>query len=191
MILAPTHVRAALSGHASAIDERRSKQKRRAVVAIVLAGLEDNAGMCFVERVERPGDRWSGDVAFPGGWADDSDNTLRDTAIRETFEEVGLALGQAEHLGDLPITPITSGAGLGDIGASVFYLGGRRLTLKPDPRECADAFWVPCAYILGAQNDNTVSWGGGGWPGIEFDSRVIWGLTLRLLNDFLRLLRKA
>ncbi|MBT6274706.1 MAG: CoA pyrophosphatase [Chromatiales bacterium] len=190
MILAPSNVRTALLQRATALDVRQPKEERRASVAIVLSGHDNDAAICFIERVERPGDRWSGDVAFPGGWANDDDDSLRHTAIRETQEEVGLDLRQAEHLGDLPLTPINTGSRLGDIGSSVFYLRESQPTLQPDPRECADAFWVPCRHLLDRDNGTSLDWEGSDFPGIEYDRRVIWGLTYRMLHDFFAILRR-
>ena len=64
--------------------------EKGAGVAIVLAG-RDGSVYLFYRQVERAGDRWSGDVAFPGGWAQDDDGGLKFTAMRETFEEVGMS----------------------------------------------------------------------------------------------------
>ncbi|CAI2176894.1 15726_t:CDS:2 [Funneliformis geosporum] len=47
----------------------------------------------YIKRALREGDRWSGQMAFPGGKQDINDVDDLDTAERETFEEVGLDLG--------------------------------------------------------------------------------------------------
>jgi 8-oxo-dGTP pyrophosphatase MutT (NUDIX family) len=41
----------------------------------------------YVKRALREGDRWSGQIAFPGGKQDSKDFDDLDTAERETFEE--------------------------------------------------------------------------------------------------------
>lgn len=48
----------------------------------------------FIKRVTRSGDRWSGDVALPGGKAELEDESGQYTAMRETWEEVGLDLAE-------------------------------------------------------------------------------------------------
>ena len=51
----------------------------------------------FIQRAERPGDPWSGQMAFPGGHREDSDISLQ-AAMRETHEEIGLGLDNADYL---------------------------------------------------------------------------------------------
>jgi 8-oxo-dGTP pyrophosphatase MutT (NUDIX family) len=46
----------------------------------------------LVRRAVREGDPWSGQLALPGGRREPSDPDLITTAIRETVEEVGIAL---------------------------------------------------------------------------------------------------
>ena len=162
---------------------------RRASVAIVLAGDSSVPSVCFVERARRAGDPWSGDVAFPGGWAKPEEASLRTTAMRETHEEIGLALADAHHVGDLaPMSLSRSGPEAGIIGASVFYVGGACPSLQPDEREVAGAFWVPIAHLHHPDNHTVVHWSRSGpprpRPAIAFQGRVIWGLTYRVLTRF-------
>ena len=162
---------------------------RRASVAIVLAGDSDARSVCFVERASRPGDPWSGDVAFPGGWAKHEDESLRAAAMRETHEEIGLVLADTHHVGDIApmrIPRVRSGIGL--LGTSVFYVGESRPGLRLEQREIADAFWVPIAHLHHSDNRTVVHWSRSGpprpRPAIMFDGRVIWGLTYRILVRF-------
>lgn len=166
---------------------------RRASVAIVLAGDSEARSMCFVERASRRGDPWSGDVAFPGGWAKHEDESLRAAAMRETHEEIGLALADAHHVGDIApmrIPRVRSGIGL--LGTSVFYVGEIRPGLRLEQREIADAFWVPIAHLHHPDNRTVVHWARSGpprpRPAIMFDGRVIWGLTYRILVRFSNLM---
>ena len=166
---------------------------RRASVAIVLAGDSEARSVCFVERASRPGDPWSGDVAFPGGWAKHEDESLRAAAMRETHEEIGLALADTHHVGDIApmrIPRVRSGIGL--LGTSVFYVGESRPGLRLEQREIADAFWVPIAHLHHRDNRTVVHWARSGpprpRPAIMFDGRVIWGLTYRVLVRFSNLM---
>ena len=74
---------------------------RRAAVALILRDGAAGIELLFIRRAEHPMDPWSGQMAFPGGRAEPGDRDLEATAIRETLEEIGLDLGEAERLGAL------------------------------------------------------------------------------------------
>eukprot|EP00002_Diphylleia_rotans_P031773 TRINITY_DN6619_c0_g1_i2.p1 TRINITY_DN6619_c0_g1~~TRINITY_DN6619_c0_g1_i2.p1 ORF type:complete len:276 (-),score=66.37 TRINITY_DN6619_c0_g1_i2:22-849(-) len=65
----------------------------------------------YIKRAVNESDRWSGDVAFPGGRRQKSDRDDQATAERETFEELGLQLSNRlqfmclGHIDDLQILP--------------------------------------------------------------------------------------
>jgi len=72
-----------------------------AAVALALAGGDTDLQICFIRRVEKTGDPWSGHMALPGGRASPGDRSARDVAERETREEVGLDLRGADRIGEL------------------------------------------------------------------------------------------
>jgi 8-oxo-dGTP pyrophosphatase MutT (NUDIX family) len=49
--------------------------------------------------------RHAGEISFPGGRQDDDESDLRQTALRESEEEIGLATGDVELIGALQPTP--------------------------------------------------------------------------------------
>jgi len=151
-----------------------------AAVAMLMAGEEAALEVCFIRRAVRPGDPWSGQVGFPGGRPDVADAHLRETAERETKEELGLGLGRAEHLGMLPPVPIHRGDGA--VTPFVYYLGPGDTPLTPDPSEVDRAFWVPIRALVEAQRRTVHSWRGLDFPAIRVgdEDDVLWGLTLRV-----------
>ena len=63
----------------------------------------------FIKRAARVGDRWTGQIAFPGGKKDPQDADDAAASIRETLEETGLDL-ESEwclQVGNLPQRVIT------------------------------------------------------------------------------------
>ena len=75
------------------------------VKAAVLIPLYEEGGGLHAVFTKRPADmrRHAGEISFPGGRRDD-DEDLRDTALREAEEEIGLAREQVQVVGALPPT---------------------------------------------------------------------------------------
>ncbi len=157
-----------------------------AAVAMVFAGPPDALDLCFILRATREGDRWSGQMAFPGGRAELQDPTAEAVAMRETQEEVGLNLSDAESLGPLPPVSLRPmGGPLGVLAPSAFHVGQARPTLTPNDGEVERAYWIPVSHLWDPQHNDTIDWDFRGQPlrfsGIRFGDHVIWGLTYRVL----------
>ena len=79
-----------------------------AAVALILcppAASNASVDLLFIVRADNPDDAWSGHVAFPGGRTSVDDAGPTATAIRETYEEIGLDLSNTAAfacLGPLP-----------------------------------------------------------------------------------------
>lgn len=157
-------------------------------VAMVLTGAEDDLRLCFILRAKRDDDRWSGQMAFPGGRTEPGDATAPAVAIRETYEEVGLVLDSAELLGALPHQTLRPAGALGQLAPFVFYAGPKPLPLAPSPDEVADAYWIELRHLWAPDNSDGIDWEWKGqtmrFPGIRYREHVIWGLTYRVLISF-------
>ena len=53
--------------------------------------------------LRNPGGVHGGQIAFPGGKHDPADDTMLDTALRETHEELGLVVPRSDILAELPM----------------------------------------------------------------------------------------
>ena len=76
---------------------------RMSAVMALLFPVEDILNLLLIKRIE-DGKAHSGQISFPGGRKDEQDANLQMTALRETFEEVGVPSEQIEMLGGL--TPL-------------------------------------------------------------------------------------
>lgn len=184
-----SRVRSVLSRHRPVllpVDE-----VRHAAVAMVLVDGPAGAQVLFIERARHADDPWSGHMAFPGGRVDPGDADGRAAAERETLEEVGLSLADAELLGrldDKQGNPVTHPALV--ISAFVYHL--------PEPgvlrinHEVEEAFWFPLHGLLDrARHVHYRARGELEFPGIlvgEPDRHVVWGLTYSFLESFFRVL---
>ena len=161
---------------------------RCAAVALILLEQEASLQVLVIERAERAGDPWSGHMALPGGHVEPTDVDLAATAERETHEEVGLDLQQsAERLGRL--SDYTPARGLPIAVRPFVYLLQARPTLRLS-EEVQNAFWVPTAPLHGGERTATFRFERAGqaldFPAWDIDGRLIWGLTYRVLDEFLR-----
>lgn len=85
-----------------------------------------------------------GQVAFPGGKREEVDNTLVDTALRESHEEIGVHPSQVEIIG--PLSEVVS---LHGIRVSPYVgLVESDVELRPNPEELDSIFKVPLSYFL-------------------------------------------
>ncbi len=176
-------VRSALTHAAS----REHAARRRAAVALVLAPSTSAAlSVLLVRRTEREGDPWSGHMALPGGHAHPDDADLLDTARRETLEEVGIDLSDAELLGRLDdVSPMRSS----DLTVSPFVFGVTAQRTATLSNEVAEALWVPLDALASDALRDTREVEVRGTtlrvPAYVIDERVVWGMTFRLLERFL------
>jgi 8-oxo-dGTP pyrophosphatase MutT (NUDIX family) len=171
---------------------------RLAAVALVLrAGLE-GPELLVIKRSETERDHWSGHMALPGGRMEPADENLQATAARETFEEVGLDLragGEAlARLGTVnpqsPYVPRISVTPFVFIAPPEFHATGeaRELLLN---EEVAAAFWVPVGELKRDGRSAVFRMVFAGvereWPAYPSQHGLIWGITERILTEFLSL----
>jgi 8-oxo-dGTP pyrophosphatase MutT (NUDIX family) len=150
-----------------------------AATALVAAPGEAGPDIAFIQRPTRTGDRWSGQMALPGGKRDPHDADALAAARRETDEEVGLVLG--DPVGRLDDVKGRVHAGI--VATFVFTLD-ERPPLRPAPGEVEAALWVPLGTILSVEAAFRYAWGGvGRFPAIRHGEHVIWGLTHRILGS--------
>jgi len=119
----------------------------------------------------------AGQIAFPGGRADPEDATITDTALREAYEEIGLAPAEVEVVGTTD--RYLTGTGF-DI-TPVIGVVPPDLALVAQEDEVTDIFEVPLAFILATANHahHTVEWQGRmrSYYEILWGERRIWGVT--------------
>jgi len=164
----------------------------RAAVAVVLQ--EGHRGLEFlaIRRSERAGDPWSGHMALPGGRMEQGDASLTATAVRETFEEVGIDLSiGSTHLGQLDdLRAVSRGRPLDlVISPFVFALDSPRTPL-PNPMEVQAAYWIPLHVLVEQDPRRSIEpqaqrFEEQGLPAFVHEGNSIWGLTYRMLTSLL------
>lgn len=169
--------------------------RARASVALVVRPDPAALELLVIERAARDGDPWSGHMAFPGGRRAAEDASARVTAERETWEEVGIDLSSAGRLlGSLD--EVWPRAGAPAIVVSPFVFAVPAGTVVRPNHEVAAAFWIPLRLLAepGAATEYLHALASGEelrFPAIAYESRVIWGLTHRIMTGFLDIVRGA
>jgi 8-oxo-dGTP pyrophosphatase MutT (NUDIX family) len=164
----------------------------QAAVSLILSEAQGAARALIIKRAERPGDHWSGHLALPGGRAQDEDADLIATAARETYEEVGIdLLDGGEFIGQLEVL-VPTNRRLPRLEITPFVaLAPPEFTLKLNG-EVARAFWVSIADLKREGRSSFFSMPEKGvinkWPAYPSEGGPIWGITERILTNFLALL---
>ena len=160
-----------------------------AAVAIII-NTSQAASILLIKRVEREGDPWSGQTAFPGGHKSQTDPTLLETAIRETKEEVGIELEPRHLLGHLPSLPARTRRV--KVTPFVFHLTSQpRLNAN---FEVAETFWASLAELMKIQPRKSEVEMNGKRLAVDsylYHGHMIWGLTFRILNLLLNNRQKS
>lgn len=156
-------------------------------------------------------DHQPGEICFPGGQIDAADKNPEQAAIRETCEELGLTPAQVKVIGPLDIM-------VSPFNLIVYPFVGRldaQSVFNYNPDEVESLFCVPVDYLLNfkPQRANVklevklptnypldmipggrdYPWRHGRYPQVfyEWQGRIIWGLTARILEHFLILLQQG
>jgi 8-oxo-dGTP pyrophosphatase MutT (NUDIX family) len=159
------------------------------VEAAVLIPLYEEGGRLHAVFTKRPADmrRHAGEISFPGGRMDD-DEDLRDTALREAEEEIGLAREQVQVVGALPPTGtiVTNYAVYPFVG-----LTGSGNAFRPNPMEVDQVVELALPDLIdGFERKRLIRRG----VPIKTDTytvggHLIWGATARILGTLLERLR--
>jgi 8-oxo-dGTP pyrophosphatase MutT (NUDIX family) len=165
-----------------------SAPRGTAAVGVVLHEAPTGAELLFIERAKREGDFWSGDMAFPGGRADETDADLEATARREVREELGFDL--PDPLGR--IDDFDSRAHHRNyhlVVAGFVYAVESKPAIEPSS-EVAAALWIPLRDLVAPHawihHERRFGAGIQRVPAIAYDGRVIWGMTYRMLSTLVR-----
>ncbi len=169
------------------------KRLRSAAVLIPLLRQRDDWHVLFIRRSENRKDRHSGQVAFPGGSQEHSDNSLVETALRETREEVGINADNIKVLSTLKpyktisffkVTPVVG-------------LLSWPCTMNLQETEVARAFTIPLAWLQDESNfelrERRTPSGeidtSRRYPVVyfrEYDGETLWGASARMTLNFIK-----
>ncbi len=158
------------------------------VAAVLVPVLRDDAGELRLLLVIRydDGGLHGGQLGLPGGGRETGDLDLRATALRETEEEIGVAPVVVDVLAELP--PLDTSA----TGWRVHPFLGRvpwQASWRLDEREIVGVLTPTVGELAEPGARRMLPFTSLRHPdpllveGIDVDGHVLWGMTLRLLDD--------
>lgn len=162
-----------------------------AAVLILLVKDHDHWSILYTQRTNSVRDH-KGQVSFPGGAWEECDPCLKDTALRETTEEIGINVNGIKVFGSLPgyktitnyyITPF--------IGTMSWPV-----KLQLETEEVESVFLIPITWLMDKKNredrefvDKAMNIHRNVPFFKEFDGHLLWGITAMLTIRLIDLLK--
>jgi 8-oxo-dGTP diphosphatase len=154
------------------------EQDAVAAVALLLKTADKDLKVLFVKRAENPADPWSGQMALPGGKRDV-------TVVRETLEETNInLLDRCRFLGVMETLTSTTRPEMKILPFVVLLEHKPSIKLN---EELERFVWISPEELV--RHRGTVNFGFGDFPAYIAGDIVIWGLTYRILEIFVRTLK--
>ncbi len=155
-----------------------------AAVMILTLNRQDIPHIIFTKRTDTV-ETHKGQISFPGGVQDPKDQNLLETAMRETYEEIGIQPNLIENLGQLDdfytVTDYVVSPFAGYVNSDFEY--------QINTHEVAHILEVPLSVFLKADDFEIKKWN---HQGTIYDvffyhylDQVIWGATAYILNRFI------
>ena len=188
------------------------EHERTSKSAVLLPLVEYQGDTCVLfEKRSQHIKHQPGEICFPGGGIEKDDPGKAVAAIRETCEELGLLPEDIDLIGslDILVTPFST-----IIYSYAGYIKNCH-KIQPNPDEVEEVFYVPLSFLLKNKplfKKMLLKWDcpedypyeliphGKDYPFREaiypqhfyiWQEYVIWGMTARILNHFLKLLKKG
>lgn len=168
---------------------------KRSAVAVILREQEEGLAALMIQRADRPGDPWSGHMAFPGGKAEVSDPNNLHTARRETWEEIGLDThAHTDVVGRLSDRDTHAVGGRHSMVVTPYLFTIDDVPELDPNHEVADVVWVPLGFLADKNNRESMKWQrqhiSMDLPCYHYNEKRIWGLSLRMLDELVAVVKR-
>ncbi|MCX6199910.1 MAG: CoA pyrophosphatase [Bacteroidetes bacterium] len=167
-------------------EEILANNPRLSGVMLLLFEKKNELHIAFTQRKKYEGVH-SGQMSFPGGKKDISDADLLETALRETFEEIGIDRNKIEVIGGLSELYIPPSNFL--VSPSIGFATGFEKFVPPQ-NEVEKVVEIPVSFFFDNKNVNLrteIKLFDGSTvhvPAYIFNEHIIWGATAIMLSEF-------
>lgn len=177
-------------GHQTIMTSMPEFRQQRLAAVLFPFYLKNNEPWVLLTRRSKKLKHHSGQVSFPGGAVEHVDNNLVDTALRETFEEIGVPSDKVELWGQMESMTSLS-------GFQVTPIIGRLINdfqIIKDDSEVAEVFGVPFAFFQNPENRSEqymkTESGRHHYYLYRHQNHLIWGLTAKIIVQLLQILEQ-
>jgi 8-oxo-dGTP pyrophosphatase MutT (NUDIX family) len=158
---------------------------RNSAVLLVFYPIDDEIYFPLILRPPYDGQH-GGQMAFPGGKMELSDENLERTALRETQEEIGIKALDINIIGELTEVYIHVSNYL--VKPYVGFVNYKP-EFFPDPKEVADIYHLNLRDVLSRKNQGTKNIIIGNREievqGLEVENQWVWGATALIINELI------
>ena len=184
---------------AEEIRQALSRNQRRTIVdpslkpagVLLVVYAKDGEHSVLLNKRTELVEHHKGEMSFPGGSMDESDESLLHTALRETHEEMGIDPADVELLGQLDDMPTISNFLISTFVATIPY----PYDFKPSEIEVAEVVEVPISHLQSEQSwRDEVRFHQDALQvsrSYVYQGHVIFGATAKVLTNFLEVVGDA
>ena len=177
-----------------AYDDKKitaNNPKIAAVLALFYPNNNNNTSLLLTKRASYNGPH-SNQISFPGGKIEKSDNNLSQTALRETFEEVGVSQEKVEILREITNVYIPPSNFL----VTPFIGITKKKPMFKVNSEVAEIIEISFLDLLDDNNIGTIQITNSYMketlvPSFNINGSVIWGATAMILSEIKEVLKKT
>ena len=165
-------------------------QARSSAVLILFYKKNNEMHIVLIQRPTYDGAH-SGQIALPGGKVEKTDKDINYTALRETYEEVGVAIEDVEVITQLTDVYIpVSRFNVTPVVGLINYLPN----FKIDNHEVEELIELKLSELVRIDKleISKIKMARGGWletPCFNFNGKIVWGATALILNELRWVLR--
>lgn len=165
---------------------------KKAAVLLLLYPHSDFLAFPLIKRVEDGGVH-SGQMAFPGGRFEPQDESLLHTALRETYEEIGVLSSSSHVIGKLTDVYIPPSNSL--VSPYVAFVK-EKPSFVPDQKEVASVLEIPVVHLHRPESKTikevvVMQQYRLRVPAFEIEGEIIWGATAMIISEFLDVLQEV
>ncbi|MCP1996576.1 CoA pyrophosphatase [Flavobacterium sp. HSC-61S13] len=173
-------------------EDYKMYNPKKSAVLMLLYPKDNKTNLLLIERAEYPGIH-SSQIAFPGGKKDFTDQNLTQTALRETWEEVGISKDKIEIIkpfSEIYIPPSNF------IVSPFLGFATANLEFVLQPKEVAQIIEMPLDDLLDDGIIEHVKMNTSyavdiDVPAYLIEKHIVWGATAMMLSELKETLRKV